>query len=253
MKRVDLNADCGESFGPWTMGDDEAIFDIVTSANVACGGHAGDPHTMARTLELAKAKGVSVGAHPGYEDKAGFGRRIIPMKPDEIERMIAYQVGAMLGMAAYCGVPVRYVKAHGAVSNHAMRDRPTADAIARAVKAVDPSLTLLAVARTHLQHAAEEIGLNAAMEIFADRTYRPDATLTPRSEPNAVLHDADDAAARVIRMLEKQAIVAEDGTEVPTAIHSICVHGDEPTAVDTARRVRQRLEEAGFTLQAFSA
>ena len=252
MKTVDLNADCGESYGPWRMGDDAGILDIVTSANIACGGHAGDPDTMAATLALAKARGTSVGAHPGFDDKPGFGRRVIPMGADAIERMVAYQVGAMAGMAALAGVPMRYVKAHGALSNLASVEREVADAVARAVRAVDGALPLLAVAKTELERAGEAAGLRVACEVFADRTYQADATLTPRSQPGAVLHDAEDAAARVVRMLERGAIVAEDGTEIPTAIDSICVHGDEPTAVRTAARVRERIVAAGWTVAPFA-
>ena len=250
--KVDLNADCGESYGPWSMGDDSGIMDVVTSANIACGGHAGDPETMAHALDLAKEKGVAAGAHPGYDDPLGFGRRVIPMSAKAVELMVAYQVGAMLAVAANRGVRVAHVKAHGALSNHAMRDRPTADAIARAVRSVDPNLTLLAVAATQLQHAGEEAGLAVACEVFADRTYRADATLTPRSEPNAVLHDADDCARRVVRMVRENAIFAEDGTRVPVSVDSICVHGDEPSAVAVARTVRAALEAEGVAVQAFA-
>ena len=249
--QVDLNADCGESYGPWTMGDDSGIMSVVTSANIACGGHAGDPETMAAALALAKEKGVAAGAHPGYADPLGFGRRVIPMTPRAVELMVAYQIGAMLAVAAHAGVSIGHVKAHGALSNHAMRDRPTADAIAAAVKAVDPSLTLLAVAATELQRAGEAAGLHVACEVFADRTYRSDATLTPRSEPNAVLHDADDCARRVVRMVKENAIFAEDGTRVPVSVDSICVHGDEPSAVAVARTVRAALEAEGIAVKAF--
>ena len=249
---IDLNADCGESFGPWRMGDDAAILDIVTSANIACGFHAGDPDTMLETLRLARERGVGVGAHPGFDDRQGFGRRVLPLKPDEITRMVAYQIGAMIGMARLAGVEVRHVKAHGALSNHASVHAPTADAIARAVHAVDPTLVLLAVAKTELERAGREQGLDVACEIFADRAYRPDATLVPRSEPNAMVHDAAEAAQRVVRMVEESAIVAEDGTRVPTDIHSICVHGDGPNAIAVARAVREALEARGLSLRPFA-
>ena len=252
-RTVDLNADCGEGLGPWRMGDDAGILAIVTSANIACGGHAGDPDTMARTLQIAKAGGVGVGAHPGYADPMGFGRRIVPMTPDGIERMVAYQTGAMLGMAALAGVPVGHVKPHGALNNLACRDRSVADAIARAVKGVDASLVLLAVARSELEAAGHAAGLATAAEVFADRTYRADAQLTPRSEPNAVIHDADEAARRVVRMVETGAIHAEDGTAIETPIDSICVHGDEPSAVAVARRVREALEASGLAIAPFAA
>lgn len=251
-RTIDLNADCGESFGPWSMGDDAAILDVVSSANIACGFHAGDPSTMQRTLDIARERGIGVGAHPGYADKEGFGRRIVPMATAEITRMVAYQVGAMLGMARLAGVEVGHVKAHGALSNLASEDAAVADAVARAVRAVDPSLVLLAVAKTELERAGREAGLTVACEIFADRAYRPDATLVPRSQPGAVIHDGADAAARVVRMVERGAIVAEDGTEIATDIHSVCVHGDNPGAVAIARGVREALEARGLTIRPFA-
>ena len=250
--RVDLNADCGESYGPWSKGDDAGIMEVVTSANIACGGHAGDPETMAAALDLAKEKGVAAGAHPGYADPLGFGRRVIPMTPRAVELMVAYQIGAMLAVAANRGVAIGHVKAHGALSNHAMRDRETAEAIARAVRSVDANLTLLAVAATELQRAGENAGLDVACEVFADRTYRADATLTPRSEPGSVLHDAEDCAARVVRMVKEGAIFAEDGKRVPVSVDSICVHGDEPSAVAVARTVRAALEAKGVEVRSFA-
>ncbi|WP_108660829.1 LamB/YcsF family protein [Acuticoccus kandeliae] len=251
MTTVDLNADCGESFGPWSMGNDPAILSIVTSANIACGFHAGDPDTMVETIRLAKANGVTVGAHPGFEDKPGFGRRVIPMSPAAIERMVAYQIGAMIGMAALEGVPVKYVKAHGALSNLAGADGPVADAIARATKAVDPSLVLLAIATTELERAGRDAGLEIASEIFADRAYEADGNLRSRSKPGAMIEDPAFAASRIVEMVKGGVIIAHDGTRVPTAIHSICVHGDNPHAVDTARAVRAALEAAGVTLAPF--
>ena len=251
MASIDLNSDCGEGYGPWAMGDDPGILDVVSSANIACGGHAGDPDTIARTIALARERGVSVGAHPGYMDPMGFGRRVIPMSLPAIERMVAHQVGAFGGVAALAGVHVGHVKPHGALNNLACVDREVADAIARGVRAVMPDTTLLAVARTELHAAGEAAGLRVAAEIFADRTYRADATLTPRSEPGAVLHDADDCARRVVRMVERGAVIAEDGTEIATAIDSICVHGDEPSAVAVARCVRDALERAGHHIAPF--
>lgn len=249
---IDLNADCGESFGPWSMGDDEAVLDIVSSANIACGFHAGDPATMVRTIGLARDRGVGIGAHPGFDDKQGFGRRVLPLAAEEITRLVAYQIGAMIGMARLAGGRVRHVKAHGALSNLASEDASVADAVAAAVKAVDPDLVLLAVAKTELERAGREAGLTVACEIFADRAYRSDATLVPRSQPGAVIHDADDAARRVARMVDRGAIVAEDGTEIATDIHSVCVHGDNPGAVEVARRVRAALEGRGFRLAPFA-
>ena len=252
-RTVDLNADCGESFGPWRMGDDEAILKIVTSANIACGFHAGDPDVMVRTLELAKANAVSVGAHPGYDDKAGFGRRVVPMAQEAVTRMVAYQIGAMVAMAALVGVPVRHVKAHGALSNHASADRATADAIAAAVRAVDPSLTLLAVATTELERAGRDAGLTVAAEIFADRAYEADGQLVSRAKPHAMIHEPDEASARIVEMVRAGVIIAHDGTRLPTAIDSICVHGDGPHAIAIATAVRDALAAAGIDPAPFAA
>ncbi len=253
MTTVDLNADCGESFGPWNMGDDPAILSIVTSANVACGFHAGDPDTMLETFATAKERGVSVGAHPGYEDLTGFGRRIIPMKPEAIETMVAYQIGAAVAMSAMAGHPISHVKAHGALSNHAMVDPDAANAVAAAVRAVDPNLTLLAIATTELERAGREAGLKVASEIFADRAYEANGLLMSRAKPGSVLSDGDDAASRIVAMVKEGAIIAHDGTRIPTAIHSICVHGDNPHAIAIASTVRTALEGAGVTLAPFAS
>lgn len=250
---VDLNADCGESYGPWTMGADHEILQIVSSANIACGFHAGDPDTMAQTIALAVENGVAIGAHPGFDDKLGFGRRVIAMPPAAITRMVAYQIGAAGALAALGGTRVTYVKAHGALSNIAMVDRAVADAIVAAVKDVDPSLTLLAIATTEIERAGREAGLSVAAEIFADRAYEPDGTLMSRAKPGALIHDADEAAARVVAMVEAGALIAHDGSRLPTAIDSICVHGDGPEAIAIARTVRGALEAAGITIQPFAA
>ncbi|WMS44255.1 5-oxoprolinase subunit PxpA [Acuticoccus sp. MNP-M23] len=252
MTTVDLNADCGESFGPWTMGADGEILKIVTSANIACGFHAGDPDTMAETIRTAIANNVAIGAHPGFEDKAGFGRRPIPMAPDAITRMVAYQIGATIAMAAVEGGRVTHVKAHGALSNVASADRTVADAIASAVRQVDPSLTLLAVATTALEDAGRAAGLPVAAEIFADRAYEPDGQLVSRAKPGAFVHDPAEAAARVVKMVEAGAIFAHDGSRLPTAIDSICVHGDSADAVAIAKAVRAALEGAGVTVTPFA-
>ncbi|RAI04513.1 LamB/YcsF family protein [Acuticoccus sediminis] len=252
MTTIDLNSDCGESYGPWRMGDDAAILKIVTTANIACGFHAGDPDTMVETLRLAKESRVSVGAHPGFDDKPGFGRRILPMAPEAMTRMVAYQIGAFMGMAALVGVPVTHVKAHGALSNFACVNRPAADAIVAAVKAVDPSTTLLAVATTELERAALDAGLNVASEIFADRTYEPDGQLMSRAKPGSIIHEADVAAAHTVEMVKARAVIAHDGTRVATPIHSICVHGDNPHAVGVAAAVRKALEASGVTVAPFA-
>ncbi|KGJ15851.1 hypothetical protein IX57_14725 [Paracoccus sanguinis] len=251
MMRIDLNSDLGESFGPWAMGDDPAMLDIVTSANVAAGGHASDPETMFRTLGLAAARGVVVGAHPGYPDREGFGRRVIPMPPAEIGRMVAAQVGALSALAQMAGTAVRYVKPHGALGNLAAADAEVARAIAAAVGALAPRLALLAISGTALEHAARAAGVEVFSEIFADRAYLADGQLVPRSRPGAVLHDPDAIADRLVRFLENREMPVLDGGTVRLDAHSICVHGDTPGAVAIARAVRDRLTGAGVTLAPF--
>ncbi|KAA0123567.1 LamB/YcsF family protein [Methylobacterium sp. P1-11] len=251
MTSVDLNSDLGEGYGAYACGDDAAILGIVTSANVACGLHAGDPEIMARTFALAKERGVAVGAHPGFPDLWGFGRRRMPFSPAEIERLVAYQIGAAQALAAYAGHRITYVKAHGALANVAAEERPVADAIARAVRAVDRELALLAIALTAQVPAGEACGLDVHQEIFADRGYTPTGLLIPRSQPGAMITDSGEAADRVLRMVEAGAILTADGQALPTLIRSICVHGDSDHAVATARAVRTRLEGAGITLAPF--
>lgn len=253
MQQVDLNCDCGEGFGAYTMGDDAAMLDIVTSANVACGYHAGDPDIMARTFAIARERGVAIGAHPGFPDLAGFGRRRLPYACDEIERFLAYQIGAAQAVAAYAGHRITYVKVHGALSNMAMEDPAGARAIARAIKAVDPALRFLAIAGTALQHAGEEAGLAVVREIYADRAYTDAGHLVSRALPGAVLHDAEEAADRVSAMVREGAVIAQSGKRVPVGIDSICVHGDTPGAVAMARAVRAKLEAAGIALKPFAA
>jgi UPF0271 protein len=251
--KVDLNCDMGEGFGPWPMGDDAAMLDIVTSANVACGFHAGDPDIMFRTASLAKEKGVAVGAHPGFNDLWGFGRRVIRGDtPAEIERMIAYQIGALQGLAALAGHRVTYVKAHGSLNNMANEDDDLAMAIARAVKGVDPTLVNVCMPGLAMERASLAIGVPVAREFFADRTYEDNGNLTSRKKPGAVLHDAEEAAERVLRTLEDRAVTTVSGKRIPLEIDTICVHGDEPTAVVMARTVRARLEAAGVTIAPFA-
>lgn len=251
MTRVDLNSDLGEGYGAYTCGDDAAILDIVTSANVACGLHAGDPEIMATTFALAKARGVAVGAHPGFPDLWGFGRRRIPFSGGEIERLVAYQVGAAQALAAYAGHRLTYVKTHGALGNLAAEDQSVADAVARAVKAVDPGLGLLAIALSAQVRAGEAAGLEVHQEIFADRGYTDAGLLIPRSEPGAFVTDPTEAADRILRMVQDGIILTASGRALPTPIRSICVHGDTAHAVATARAVRDRLEGAGVTLAPF--
>lgn len=249
--RIDLNSDLGEAFGPWSMGDDDAMMDIVTSVNVACGGHAGDPSTMATTVRAAAARGLAIGAHPGFPDREGFGRRVIPMSTTEVERLVATQVGALAGVAALEGATLTHVKAHGALANLAARDDEVADAIARATAAIDEKLVLLAIAGTALERAADRAGLAVAREGFADRAYTEDGHLAPRSEPGAVLDDSEEAASRAVGMAEGRGLPLLDGTWRPQRIDSVCVHGDTPGAVAMARRTRAALEAAGFEIASF--
>lgn len=253
MRTVDLNCDCGEGFGAYEMGDDRAMLDIVTSANVACGFHAGDPDIMAATFVLAKERGVAVGAHPGFADRAGFGRRPIAMSEAEIERLVAYQIGAAQALATQAGHRLTHVKPHGALSNIAMKEAGIARAIARAARAVDPRLAFLAVAGTELDRAGTAEGLTTVQEIYADRGYTDEGHLVARKEAGAVLHDAGEAAARAVEMVSDGAIRSMNGKRVPVGIGSICVHGDTPGAVEMARAVRAALEQAGIALRPFVA
>lgn len=248
MKQINLNADLGESFGAWTMGEDDALLQVVRSANIACGFHAGDPLVMRHTVRTALAAGVSLGAHPAYPDLQGFGRRAMKMAPAEIEAMMIYQIGALLGMAAAEGGRVTHVKPHGALNNQACEDAALADAVARAVRAVDRELILLAPARSALYAAGERSGLRVAGEIFADRAYTDAGMLMPRGQPGAVIGDHDQLVAHVLRMLEAGGVVAQSGKVLPAQMDSICVHGDTLGAVDSARHLRTALEAAGWTL-----
>jgi 5-oxoprolinase (ATP-hydrolysing) subunit A len=248
---MDLNSDLGESFGPWSMGDDAAMLGVVTSANIACGGHASDPETMFATLRMAAERGVVVGAHPGYADPLGFGRRVIPMEPAEITRMVAAQVGALQGVAALSGAKVAYVKAHGALANLAADRREVADAIASAVKALPGNLAILAISGTELEAAGRAAGLPTYSEIFADRAYLPNGRLVPRSRPDAMVHEAKAAADRLIGFLDTGLMPVVGGDPIPLAAQSICVHGDSPDAVAMAREIRARLQAAGVVLAPF--
>jgi len=249
---VDINSDMGEGFGAYRLGDDAAILDIVSSANVACGFHGGDPEIMADTFTMAREKGVAVGAHPSFADLWGFGRRVIPHSAGEIERLVAYQIGAAQALSAYAGHPIRYVKAHGALGNLTQTDRSVAEAVTRAIKAVDPSLMCLAIALGHQDRFAREAGLTVKSEIFADRAYTEEGFLVSRKLEGAVIHDAARAAERVVRMVRQGAIETVSGKLIKTPIDSICVHSDTPSAVAIAARVRAELEENGVAIRAFS-
>ena len=245
---LNLNADLGESFGPWKMGSDEAMLGIVNSANVACGYHAGDPWVMLKTVALARDKGVSVGAHPGFPDLQGFGRRRMEIPLDELEAMVICQIGALDACARAQGMRVTHVKPHGALSNIACAERKVADAIARAVRRLDPSLILLAPAASQLILAGREHGLPIVEEVFADRAYLDDGNLVPRSQPGAMIHGAEASLEHVMRMIEEQALVSITGKRIPVNPQSICVHGDNAEAVATANALREGLEKAGYTM-----
>jgi 5-oxoprolinase (ATP-hydrolysing) subunit A len=252
MRSVDLNCDCGEGFGAYQIGDDAAMLELVTSVNVACGFHAGDPEIMAHLFSAAKAKGVAIGAHPGFPDLWGFGRRRLPFTSGEIERLVAYQIGAAQALCNYAGARLGYVKVHGALSNMAAEDAATATAIARAVKVAGRNLWFLAPAGTELETAGLEQGLSVAREIYADRAYTDTGRLVERSCPGAVLHEAGEAAERVLAMVSQGAIITASGKRLAVSIDSICVHGDSPNAVAMAKAVRARLEDAGIVLAPFT-
>lgn len=252
-RAININADLGEGFGAYTMGDDRALLRIVTSANVACGFHAGDPMVMAATVREAAANGVSIGAHPGFDDLRGFGRRPIPVGAAEAEALVAYQIGALAGIAAAQGARVSHVKPHGALSNMAAVDDDLAGAIARAIRGVDRDLIFLAVAGSAMARAGRAAGLRVAEEAFADRTYDDAGNLTSRKRPDALIRDPAAAVAHVHRMVAEQALFSVDGKRIPTRIDLFCVHGDEPSAVGVARAVREDLERAGFAVRPLTA
>ena len=248
--RVDLNADVGESYGRWRLGDDVALLDVVTSANVACGFHAGDPSTLRATCAAAAARGVAVGAQVSYPDLAGFGRRFLDMAPDELTDAVLYQVGALDALARVTGTHVSYVKPHGALYNAVVSHEAQAAAVVRAVRELDPGLPVLGLPGSALLRAAGAAGLRAVPEAFADRAYRADGTLVPRREPGAVLSDPDEVAGRVVALVTDGAVRAVDGSRVAVIAESVCVHGDSPGAVATARAVRVALERAGVAVRA---
>lgn len=251
-KTVDLNADMGESFGPWNMGDDKALLDVVTSANIACGFHAGDPDVMAATMAQALDNGVGIGAHPGFPDLQGFGRRKVHMSPDSLGNMVRYQLGAARGMAAALGTEVRHLKLHGALSNMACVDHAMARACYEAALDVDPDIIIMVLAATAMEEVVRDLGCNWCGEIFADRAYNDDGTLVDRSLPGAVIHDADLAGPRILKMVEEGAIITESGKRIPTSIDTICLHGDTAEAVALAKSVRNSLEAGGVELARFA-
>ena len=245
MKTLDLNCDMGEGMGAWKMGDDAALLDYVSSANIACGYHAGDPGIIHRTVELAIDKGVAVGAHPSLPDLQGFGRRPMQVSPAEAYDMVLYQIGALGAFAVACGGKLAHVKPHGALYNMAAKDGKLARAIARAIQDFDPALVLFGLAGSELVRAGEQAGLKTANEVFADRTYQADGSLTPRSELGAMIADVKGSIAQVKRMVEEGKVRSVDGTDVAVRADTLCIHGDEPNAVEFARSIRRALTEAG--------
>ncbi len=243
--RIDLNCDMGESFGPWVMGADEAVMPHITSANIACGAHAGDPGVMRRTVRLARAAGVAVGAHPGFADLQGFGRREMTIDPSEVEDLLIAQIGALAAIAKAEGVALQHVKPHGALYNMAARDRALADAIARAIVAVDHTLIMFGLPNSSMLAAGRAAGLRVAAEGFADRAYQPDGSLAPRSRPGSVIHDAEAVVARAARMVRDGIVLTPEGADVALRVATICVHGDTPGAPELARRIRETLQSAG--------
>lgn len=252
MPTIDLNSDLGESFGAWPMGDDAAMLDIVTSANVACGFHAGDPAGILDTLRQAAGRGVSIGAHVAYPDLVGFGRRNMDVPSRELRADVVYQIGALQALAKAAGTRVRYVKPHGALYNTIAHDQRQAADVIEAIRALDDSLALVVLAGSPLVQWARDAGLRVVAEAFADRGYTPQGTLVSRREPGAVLHDADRVAARMLRLVQEGVVEAVDGSLARVQADSICVHGDSPDAVAMARAVRQVLTEAGVKLAAFA-
>ncbi len=247
-ERLNLNADMGEGFGAYEIGDDAEILKIIKSASIACGFHAGDPNVMYRVVHQAKENGVSVGAHPGFNDIWGFGRRRIHMDPKELELLIAYQIGALQAMAAYAGMKVTHLKPHGALNNMAATDAELALAIGRAIKTVDRDIIYVALANSEMEKAARTLDLPLAREGFVDRWYDDDGNLTSRKVPGSVIENADEARERVLRIVEDQVIVSRNGKRMHIPVDTLCVHGDEPTGVAMAKVARETLESAGIDI-----
>jgi UPF0271 protein len=243
---VCLNADVGESFGPVRVGNDEALIPLISAASIACGMHAGDPTMMIRTIDIALQHGVAIGAHPGFNDIWGFGRRPITMKPQDIEYLVTYQIGALQALAATRQMKVGHVKPHGALNNMAHRNADVARAVARGIKAADRDLVFFANCCSEMTKAGEAEGLQVAHEAYVDRPYDADGAMVSRFNDNAVITDPRVAAEHVLRMVSEQALFARDGTRIPTPIDTLCIHGDEPTAVKLAEATRQALAVNGF-------
>jgi UPF0271 protein len=251
--RIDLNADLGESYGAWTLGDDLAMLEVVTSANVACGSHAGDPLTLRRTCAAATDRGVTIGAQVSYRDLAGFGRRFIDVHPEDLYADVIYQLGALDGIARVTGSRVAYVKPHGALYNAVVHHEVQASAVVEAIADFDASLPVLGLPGSVLLRLAQDAGLTTVAEAFADRAYTPEGSLVPRTERGAVLDDADEVAQRVVRLVTERTVTAVDGSEVTVEADSVCVHGDTAGAVTMGLAVRRALTDAGVDLAPFVA
>lgn len=251
MKTIDLNCDMGESFGAYTLGYDELAMPFVTSINVACGFHASDPDHMAKTIQLAKKNGVAVGAHPGFPDLVGFGRRSMAMTPEEVKHAVMYQIGALDAFCRAAGLKMQHVKAHGALYNMAEKDLSFGLAIADAIQAVNPELTMLCLANSQMVTAAQQKGLPYVAEAFADRAYTDEGTLVSRKIAGSVIHDVNEVVTRVVRMVKEGTVISLTGREIPIAAQTICVHGDTPGAVDMVKAIRTALEKEGIQLRPF--
>lgn len=246
MTKFNLNADMAEGYGAWQMGNDAGLLDIINTANIACGFHAGDYNIMGKVMEQAARHQVSVGAHPGFYDLHGFGRRQLNLSDVEIERLIAYQLGASLSMGSLVSWPITHIKPHGALNNMACADRPLANAIVRAITATDSSIILLAPVLSELYHAGVDAGLKVAAEVFADRAYMPDGQLVPRSRDDAMIHDKEQSLAHCIRMFAENTILCVDGSKLDVKADSVCVHGDGPHALEIARYIKDGLIAQGL-------
>ncbi len=251
MSAIDLNCDLGESFGAYRIGMDECVVPEITSANIACGFHAGDPLVMKKTVELCRTYGVSAGAHPGYRDLQGFGRRNMKVSCEEVEADIIYQVGALKAFCDGAGVELHHVKPHGALYNMAGKDYDLAMAICRGIRAVDPSLKILALSGSQMIRAAKEAGICAVSEVFADRAYQPDGSLVPRTQEGAMITDEEEAIKRVVRMATEGKVTAIDGSDISICADSVCVHGDGEKALVFVKKIRKALTAAGVELRRF--
>lgn len=246
---MDLNCDLGEGFGHYQIGNDEEILKYITSANIACGYHAGDPNIMMKTVQLAKKLNVQIGAHPGLPDLAGFGRREINITPEEIYHLMLYQIGALQAFAKVNNVSVQHIKPHGALYNMAEKNREISKAIVKAIKKIDSDLILYGLSGGILCEEGEKAGLSVAHEVFADRTYQPDGTLTPRTEQNALIHDLDQAIKQVIKMVKEQKVITVNGQEIPIKADTICIHGDGPHSLSFVQNLLKELEAEGILIQ----